>query len=102
MVQSRKKSRTGLDITYTQLLGAACINNCFTLAVFLLILFVRNLEWSFTAEVAAVIVVEAAVAVLVLTSKNYVQPLWKALLAGALFPLSLVLVYVLKNSAAWD
>jgi hypothetical protein len=40
--------------------------------------------------------------VLVFTSKNQVQPVWKTALAGLLFPLSLLFVFVLENILGWN
>ena len=101
IAQSRKKNKAGLDITYTQLLGAATMNNTFCLAIFLVLIFARKLVWGFSAEVTVIVGVEFLVAILVLTSKNNVQPLWKALCAGLLFPLSLIVVYLLE-ARGWD
>lgn len=78
------------------------LNNTFVLGIFLLLVFVRGLAWEFTAEVLAILLVQFAVAALVFTDKNGVTPLWKGLLAGALFPLSLIFVYVMENVSGWD
>jgi calcium/proton exchanger cax len=102
VIQASKKKQANLDVSYSQFLGAATMNNTFVLAVFLLLVFARGLAWEFSAEVLAIILVQLAVAALVLTDKNGVTPLWKGLLAGCLFPLSLVFVYVFENVLHWD
>jgi hypothetical protein len=89
-------------MTYSQLLGAATMNNTFCLSIFLIIVYVKGLAWQFSAEVMTILAVEAAVVVLTLTSNKDVLPLWKAAIALSLYPLSLVLVYVLENVAGWD
>ncbi len=65
-------------------------------------MFVRGLVWEFTAEIAAILFVQLAIALLVFTNKNDVMPLWKGIVAGFLYPLSLALVYVLENVANWN
>ena len=102
VIQASKKKRANLDVSYSQFLGAAVLNNTFVLAIFLLLVFVRGLAWEFTAEVLAIILVQLAVAALIFTDVNHVTPLWKGLVAGALFPLSLVFVWVMENVLGWD
>jgi hypothetical protein len=46
--------------------------------------------------------VEIIVAGLVLTQKNNTMPVWKALVAGLLFPAALVFVYLLENVAGMN
>ena len=78
------------------------LQNTFCLCIFLVLVFVRGLAWQFSAEVLAILLVEAAMCVLVLSGKNNVQPVWKTTLAGCLFPLSLVFVFVLENIVGWN
>jgi hypothetical protein len=76
--------------------------NTFCLCIFLVLVFVRGLAWQFSAEVLAILLVEMLIALLIFTSKNQVQPVWKTLLAGLLFPLSLLFVFVLENIVGWN
>jgi Ca2+/Na+ antiporter len=143
--QAQKKRKANIDVTYSQLLGAATMNvrqqlvlrlarapasrtpappphppapdappspppppprlppqNTFCLCIFLLIVYLKGLYWEYSAEVLAILVVEALVAGLVLTQKNNTMPVWKALLAGLLFPAALVFVYLLENVAGFN
>jgi Ca2+/Na+ antiporter len=102
IMQATKKKKASLDVTYSQLLGAATMNNTFVLSIFLVLVFARGLVWEFTAEIATIIFVQVAIGALVLTDRNAVTPLWKGIAAGCLYPLSLVLVWVLENVAGWD
>ena len=89
-----RKSQKTIVLTYAQLLGAATMNNSFCLAIFLAVVFVKNLEWNYTAEVCAILLVEA-----IMCAMAYVQktPLWHALVPAALYPASLGLVYALER-----
>jgi hypothetical protein len=89
-------------MTYSQLLGAATMNNTFCLSIFLILVYVKGLAWQFSAEVMSILLVELCIVVLTLTSAKDVLPLWKAAVALSLYPLSLVFVYVLENGAGWD
>jgi len=97
-----RKTKRSIDMTYAQLLGAATMNNTLGLGVFLMLVYGRSLAWVFSAEVLTILAVEIAVVVLTLTNSNNVLPIWKASIAGLLFPLSLVLVYVLENVFGLD
>lgn len=62
-------------------------------------MFFKDLAWEFSAEVVTILTVEVC---LYLICLSRVQQLGKALLAGSLFPLSIVLIYVLENVVGWD
>ncbi len=89
-------------MTYSQLLGAATMNNTFCLSIFLILVYVKGLAWQFSAEVMAILAVEVAIVAITLTNKKETLPLWKALAALALYPASLLLVYILENVVGWD
>ena len=47
-----------MDMTISSLIGAATMNNTFCLTVFLVIIYVRDLKWAFSAEVTSIIAAE--------------------------------------------
>jgi len=67
-----------------------------------MIVFVRGLAWQFSAEVSVILLVEFVVAFMVLTQKNNVMPVWRALIVGLLFPLSLLTYFILENIFHWN
>jgi Ca2+/Na+ antiporter len=96
---SSKKTAASITLTYSQLLGAATMNNTFCLAIFLALVYFKELTWEFSAEVAAILAVQVVVAIMALAP---VYPLYRTYIVAALYPLSLVLVYVLENVAGWN
>jgi len=102
LAQVAKKTPAGAAVSYSQLLGAATMNNTFCLSIFLLLVYVRGLVWQYAAETIAIIAVQAAMLLLVLSLRGGAMPLWKGLAALALYPLSLLLVYVLENYVGLD
>ena len=102
ILQAARKTPGSIEVTYSQLLGAATMNNTFCLSIFLILVVVKDLAWEFSAEVMAILAVEMAVMAITLTNKNGVLPMWKAMTALLLYPLSLLLVYVLENFFGWD
>ena len=71
--------------------------NTFCLCIFLLLVYVQKLAWEFSAEVLAILLVEVIMTLLVLTQKNNTMPVWRAVLAGLLFPGAIAFVYILEE-----
>eukprot|EP00933_Yihiella_yeosuensis_P049706 TRINITY_DN4692_c0_g3_i1.p1 TRINITY_DN4692_c0_g3~~TRINITY_DN4692_c0_g3_i1.p1 ORF type:complete len:585 (-),score=110.43 TRINITY_DN4692_c0_g3_i1:434-2188(-) len=90
---AQKKTQKTISISFGQLLGAACMNNTFCLAIFYLLVAMRGLTWTYHAEVIGIIFVEAAMA---LVAMRRVHTLFHGVLVMSLLPLSLILVYTLK------
>ncbi|KAI3815036.1 hypothetical protein L1987_14688 [Smallanthus sonchifolius] len=89
---SRKKQRSA-SLTFSELYGAATMNNLLCLSVFLALVYVRGLTWDFTSEVLVILIV--CIVMGVFGSLRTTFPLWTSFIAFVLYPFSLVLVYVL-------
>ena len=89
-----RRSKKSIQVALTTLEGAACLNNTFCLAVFLAIVYFRQLEWTFTAEVVSIVLTELAVGLIVLNRPSF--RLMDALIILSFYPLSLILVKLLK------
>ncbi|KAF9611350.1 hypothetical protein IFM89_030686 [Coptis chinensis] len=96
---SRKKKRTA-SLTFSEIYGAATMNNILCLAVFLALVYVRHLTWDFSAEVLVILIV--CIVMGIVGSIRTTFPLWTCFIAYALYPLSLVLVYVLDYVFGWS
>ena len=95
-----KKEKENIALTYAQLYGAATMNNTLCLAVFAALVYFRDLEWYFSAEVTVILLVEFVVGLTALAHFRiyYVYLLFLIIL---LYPLSLAIVIVLENVAHW-
>ncbi|CAM9382036.1 unnamed protein product [Chrysoparadoxa australica] len=93
-----KKTTKTINISFSALQGAACMNNTFCLGVFMLLVYCRGLVWEFSAETTAILFVEVVVA---LISLKATHRLLDGLMVLTLYPLSLLLVYGLE-SIGWD
>ncbi|XP_071713919.1 sodium/calcium exchanger NCL-like isoform X2 [Rutidosis leptorrhynchoides] len=96
---SRKKKRS-TSLTFSELYGAATMNNLLCLSVFLALVYVRGLTWDFTSEVLVIVIV--CIVMGVFGSLRTTFPLWTSFIAFVLYPLSLVLVYVLDYRFGWS
>jgi Ca2+/Na+ antiporter len=92
---AKKKTKKSVTISFVSLQGAAIMNNTLGLAVMLIMIYINGLPWTFFAESAAVFFVQVCLWILINT-KNFhsVTTAWVVL---GLYPLSLGIVYVLKN-----
>ena len=83
-----------MQVALTTLEGAACLNNTFCLAIFLAVVYARGLEWTFTAEVIAILAVQMGVGWL--ATRRVAFTLFDGVLILSLYPISLLLVEGLK------
>ena len=91
-----KKTRKSTTVAFSSLVGAAVMNNTFGLAILFGLVFVRGLNWTFHAEVLAILLVQVGVGLYAAFKKS--QNLWDGLIILSLYPISLVLCYILKSS----
>eukprot|EP01065_Artemidia_motanka_P033595 TRINITY_DN405_c6_g1_i1.p1 TRINITY_DN405_c6_g1~~TRINITY_DN405_c6_g1_i1.p1 ORF type:complete len:617 (+),score=218.20 TRINITY_DN405_c6_g1_i1:94-1851(+) len=99
MSYAAKQTRLSFTVGVSQLLGAACMNNTFCLAIFLTQIYNGKLLWEFSAETICIVFVEL---IMFFFSQKIVFPTWNALVIAALFPLSIGLVYFLENVVGID
>ncbi|KAM1956162.1 hypothetical protein TB1_024732 [Malus domestica] len=96
---SRKKQRTA-SLAYSEIYGSVTMSNILSLAVFLGLVYVRNLTWSFSAEVLVILIV--CILMGAIASFRTTFPLWMSSVAILLYPLSLLLVYILDYICGWS
>lgn len=84
-----KKSPKSMTMTFSALLGAATMNNTFCLAIFMGLVYFKNLTWAFSSQVTAILVVQAAVCVV---ASFKTQKLWMGFIPLLCYPLSLIIV----------
>jgi len=89
-----KKTKKTITISIGALEGAACMNNTFCLALFLILIIARNLQWEFSAETLSILFVELVV--FGFTFKK-THNLMDAILIISLYPLSLMFVALLEG-----
>jgi len=89
-----KKTKAGITTALSTLVGAACMNNTFCLAIFLALVYFQSLAWQFTAETICCVSVQYMVGIL--TLKACSQTTKDALIIFACYPVSLVVVAVLE------
>lgn len=89
-----KKKKANSSVTYSQLYGAATMNNTLCLGIFCAMVFFRGLSWSFSAEVVAILFVMATTGILAMRPT---MRLYLAIPSMLLYPLALGLVAFLES-----
>lgn len=76
------------------------MSNITGLCVLLCLIYARDLTWNFSAEVLVVLIVCATIGLVASFRSTF--PLWTAILAYLLYPLSLLSVYVLDDQFSYS
>lgn len=76
-----------------QVYGAVTINNCLVLGIFLLIVWYQDLSWTYTSEVLVIAMSTLVVGLVGATRRTWRT--WMAAWLLGLYPLTIVIVYVL-------
>merc|ERR1712224_808961 len=95
-----KKSSKSITTSLSTLLGAACMNNTFVLAIFFALIYFKRLAWRFTAETIAIMVVQWLIGGVAIVKKTHTMAI--AVLIFSCYPGCLVLVNVLENYFGLD
>ncbi|KAF4651240.1 hypothetical protein FOZ61_010639 [Perkinsus olseni] len=90
---AQKKTSKHITISISTLQGAASMNNTFCLGIFLAVVYFQGLVWTFTAETITIIIIEMIIGLIAL---RRIHLLVHGLMVLCLYPLSLLLVYVLE------
>jgi hypothetical protein len=80
--------------------GRVAMNNTLCLGVFLALVYFRQLTWDFSSEVFIIMLV--CVVMVLFACFRTTFPLWTCLTAYALYPLSLIIVYILDHVFGWS
>ncbi|KAJ3449509.1 sodium/calcium exchanger ncl [Anaeramoeba flamelloides] len=100
VIFAKKKKMKTNSLVFASLYGAVVMNNTFSLAVLCGLIYYKKLIWDFTAEVISMSVVNLSLSVLAIYS-NTVK-LYHILWIIPLYPLSILIVWILNTTLGWD
>jgi len=84
-----KKTKKTITVSLAALEGAACMNNTFCLAIFMGLIYFKQLAWKFSAETVTILLIELCVAALAVQET---QRQLHAVVLLLMFPASIALV----------
>ncbi|CAI0377647.1 unnamed protein product [Linum tenue] len=99
LIFASKKNMRAASLAYSEIYGSVTMSNLLSLSVFLGLVYYRDLEWNFSAQVLIILVV--CITMGLLASFRTKFPLWMSLVAFGLYPVSLLLAYVLDYVVGW-
>ncbi|WRX25914.1 Sodium/calcium exchanger membrane region - like 7 [Theobroma cacao] len=97
---ARQKTENAASLTFSELYGAVFMNNVMGLVIFLSLVYIRNIPWGVSAEVLVVLLICTAMGLFATFSTKI--ELWTCILVYLLYPISLLLIYVLTNVLGWS
>ncbi|CAN6689718.1 unnamed protein product [Malus baccata var. baccata] len=100
VTSAKEKTEDAISLTLSEIYTAAFMNNIVGLVIFLALVYIRNLSWDVAAEVLVVLLISTAVGFSASFSRKF--PFWTCILAYILYPISLLLVYVLTTVIGWS
>lgn len=87
------------DIVPLQIYNGVFMNNVMGLATFLALVYIKDISWDVSAEVLLVLLICTVMGCLSSILTRF--PAWIGILAYALYPVSLLLLYVLTEVLGW-
>uniref|UniRef100_A0A5B7A7E1 EF-hand domain-containing protein n=1 Tax=Davidia involucrata TaxID=16924 RepID=A0A5B7A7E1_DAVIN len=100
ITSARQKTQTAVSLTLSEIYGGVFMNNMMGLTIFLALVYIRNLSWDVSAEVLVVLIICTVMGIF--TSFRTKFPLWTSFVACLLYPISLLLLYILTTVFGWS
>jgi Ca2+/Na+ antiporter len=95
-----KKTKSSITTSLSTLIGAACMNNTFCLAIFFALIYFKQLAWQFTAETASIMVIQWLIGLIAIFKST--QSFATAFVVLACYPACLGIVYGMENVLNFD
>lgn len=90
-----KKTQKAMTTSLSTLVGAACMNNTFCLAIFYALIWTQDLAWQFTAETISIVVIQWMIGFVAITKTTHT--VCTGFLIIMCYPLCLLIVAVLES-----
>lgn len=99
IASARRRTAKSASLTLSQIYGSVFMSNMVGLTVFLLLVYIRDLSCDVSAEVLVVLIIITLMGLFTSFIKEF--PVWTSYLAYLLYPISLLLLYVLTVVVGW-
>ncbi|KAM0054595.1 putative EF-hand domain-containing protein [Helianthus debilis subsp. tardiflorus] len=95
-----QKTQRAASLTLSQIYSGVFMSNMSSLTTFLLTVYIRDLPWDVSAEVLVVLIICSVMGVF--TSTRTIFPLWTGYVGYLLYPISLLMLYLLTAVWGWS
>ncbi|KAL7591841.1 hypothetical protein Lser_V15G32339 [Lactuca serriola] len=93
-----QKTERATSLTFSRIYSGVAMSSMSTLTLFLLLVYIRDLPWDVSPQVFVVLVIGGGMAIL--TSTRTVYPLWMGYVVYLMYPISLLMLYLLTVTGA--
>ncbi|KAF2074760.1 hypothetical protein CYY_003948 [Polysphondylium violaceum] len=100
LIFASKRKKENSSLTFSALYGSATMNNTMCLGIFFALVFFKGLTWEYSAETVAILFVTCCVGIIGAARKT-IKTIY-APIVFFLYPISLLLVYLLEHYAHWQ
>jgi len=100
LIFASKQKKENSSLTFSALYGSATMNNTMCLGIFFALVFFKNLTWEYSAETVTILFVTCCVGI-VGASRKTLKTIY-APIVFFLYPISILLVYLLEHFAHWQ
>ncbi|XP_021832535.1 sodium/calcium exchanger NCL1-like [Prunus avium] len=100
VTSAREKTDNAISLTLSEIYNGVFMNNIMGLTIFLALVYIRNLSWEVSAEALVVLIICTVMGLSTSFSRKF--PFWTSIIAYILYPVSLLLVYVLTTFLGWS
>ncbi|PWA84145.1 EF-hand domain pair [Artemisia annua] len=97
LLNAQDHVRKNASLTFSEIYDQLVMDNLIGFVSLLLVVYIRGLSWTYSAEVLAIMIPCAIVGVFAIKRDTY--PLWASILAILLYPVSIYIYYVLPNAS---
>ncbi|KAK1422711.1 hypothetical protein QVD17_17997 [Tagetes erecta] len=95
-----QKTQRAASLTLSQIYSGVFMSNMSSLTTFLLTVYIRDLPWDVSAEVLVVLIICGVMGVFTSTRTSF--PLWTGYVGYLLYPISLLMLYLLTVVWGWS
>ncbi|KAL6197225.1 hypothetical protein ACLB2K_032834 [Fragaria x ananassa] len=99
ITSAQDKTENAVSLSLSEIYNGVFMNNVMGLTIFLALVYIRNLSWDVGAASLAVLIICSVMGVYTSFSTKF--PLWTCILAYIMYPISLLMIYVLTTYFGW-
>ncbi|XP_062016833.1 sodium/calcium exchanger NCL1-like [Rosa rugosa] len=99
ITSAQDKTENAISLALSEIYNSVFMNNVMGLTIFLALVYIRNLSWDVSAAVLVVLIICSVMGLYASCSRKF--PFWTCILAYIMYPISLLMVYILTTFLGW-
>ncbi|PRQ29082.1 putative EF-hand domain pair protein [Rosa chinensis] len=99
ITSAQDKTENAISLALSEIYNSVFMNNVMGLTIFLALVYIRNLSWDVSAAVLVVLIICSVMGLYASFSRKF--PFWTCIIAYIMYPISLLMVYILTTFLGW-